>query len=168
MGPDCVPTYDPTLEEVYWHETIEIGEEPIVIECHKARLRRESEKFYQSWELPWLKHMLQHCDACVLVYSSTNRRKFDNLRKWWAEVTGEPGFGEPLPCKHLYVAHNKMDRPERREVSLLEGNSWCVSISAQILPMSARTGWRAEGLGLLIAERILLAQRVVEMPELVE
>jgi len=111
-----------------------------------------------KYQKPGLKLWLGETDACVLVYSCTNKQAFDLLVHTWDdyEVQAERDHAKAPTCKHRFVVHDNIDIDQTEwEVSLAEGKEFSRRINASFHPLSSRTGEGAENFGLEILTRML-------------
>ena len=100
--------------------------------------------------------MLHHCEACILVYDVTNRASFQALSWYYENFYLERSLERSGPCElrcrpscaprppfrgMFFVIANKIDCDKAEwEVSIQEGEDFCVPIGAVFLQMSAKTG----------------------------
>ena len=63
-------------------------------------------------------------DACILVYSITNSKSFQNLRPWKDEFLLQASPRNPSQFPFMVIG-NKSDKESERTVSESAGDSWC-------------------------------------------
>jgi len=120
------------------------------------------DELFRQYELPGLEQLLQECDACVLVYSCTDRRSFELLRQVWEELRRGNGFDEDSKAtvlEQLWVVHDNLDIDESEwQVSFADGERWSSRISATFRAVSTRTGQGAKDFRQEVARRVLESQ----------
>lgn len=72
--------------------------------------------------------------AIAIVYDITDRKTFDNLRKWINDVDR---LANPQVCK--LIVGNKADREDERQVSREEGRAFADNLGVPFLETSAKT-----------------------------
>lgn len=88
--------------------------------------------------------------GALLVYDITDRRSFDRVKKWVAELKQMLG-----DSALLFVIGNKIDLDQTRNVSKDEANSFAESIDSSYFECSAKTNDGVDELFTTIAKAIL-------------
>ncbi|KAF2720392.1 hypothetical protein K431DRAFT_313398 [Polychaeton citri CBS 116435] len=171
FGSDYVHCYDPTLEDDEPMQSLtSVNGEPVVVNWYKHRI---IENRISDWGLAEDKRILdaevqhgrklfQQVDACVLVYSCTNRYSLEHLTWLWNNLyLGQQRANPDVQlCNYFWVVANKIDWPRAEwELSLLEGDGFSSSIGATLRYMSARTGEGTEGFAQEVAARVYSDRR---------
>ncbi|XP_076350061.1 ras-related and estrogen-regulated growth inhibitor-like [Tachypleus tridentatus] len=115
--------YDPTLEDVYTHETI-FNNEPVILHIlDSAGHSHDTEPFFMESNIRW-------ADAFILMYSVTDKCSFDecnrlkfliNLYNKRCRILGTPLFHGHITEVPVLLVGNKADQYDDRMISKLEG-----------------------------------------------
>jgi Ras-related protein Rab-1A len=73
--------------------------------------------------------------AIAIVYDITDRKSFDNLRKWINDIEK---LATPEVCK--LIVGNKCDLDDKRQVARDEGRAFADNLGVPFLETSAKTG----------------------------
>lgn len=104
------PTYNPTVEDYYRHDTMVDGVGPCIVEILDTA---GTEQFASMRQL-----YISNCKAFALVYSIDDRASFDETVDIYQQITSS--VSNPSDITVILVG-NKCDLEHRREVEISEG-----------------------------------------------
>ena len=123
------PTYNPTVEDYYRHDTMVDGVGPCIVEILDTA---GTEQFASMRQL-----YISNCRAFALVYSIDDRASFDETLDIYHQIIA--GVGDPADITIILVG-NKCDLEHCREVETEEGRQAAMGMNIPFMETSAMDG----------------------------
>lgn len=158
-GPNWEHRFDPT-QPVSEDQSLRIDNKPYVNKYYHQEIFLSQFKIsnpdWAKFDKPQLKRALTETEACILVYSCTDRECFSLLVEGWDQVQSEQDISDAVARERVWVVHDNIDVDRSLwEVTVEEGQAWAEKIVARFRALSSRTGQGTEGIGLEIARQVL-------------
>ena len=133
---------DPTYEDSYRRKLSINNEEYLIDVNDMATLEVDSEYYWAGNSRTY-----QYNDGIILVYSISNRKSFEELKKWKENIVQlkQRSHGEDVKFP-FFIVGNKCDLEESRVVSTEEGEQAAAEFGFPFFETSAKSGMNIQEL----------------------
>ena len=130
-----VADFDPTIGDSY-RKKLTINNEDCIIDAYDMATLEVDEEYYWAGN----SRTYQYNDGIILVYSISNRKSFEELKKWKENIVYLKQRSHGDVKYPFFIVGNKCDLEESREVSTEEGEAAAAEFGFPFFETSAKSG----------------------------